>query len=58
MNPADVEQAARELIEADPLAYIRITTTLDAHGDPVLNISVHQDRLVSDVRNKLFAPCP
>ena len=56
MNPADVERAARELIEADPLAYIRITTTLNAHGDPVLNIDVHRDRLVTDIRNRLFAP--
>ena len=52
MNPADVERAARELIEADPLAYIKITTTFD----PVLNIDVHRDRLVTDIRNRLFAP--
>ncbi len=58
MNPADVEQAARELIKADPLAYIRITTTLDAHGDPVLIIDVHRDRLITDIRNRMFAPCP
>ncbi len=56
MNP--VEQAARELIEADPLAYIRITTTLDAHGDPVLIIDVHRDMLITDIRNRMFAPCP